>query len=70
MGNSCTKILRILASGSREVDVSKVFYIFSAGVRFVQWRKTICAILVEGIISNISINYFEFGLVVQKMQQK
>ena len=38
----------------------------SAG-HFAQRSRTVCAILVEGIIRNISLNYFKFGPVVQKV---
>ena len=31
-----------------------------------QWSGTICAILVEGVMRNNSVNYFEFGQVVQE----
>ena len=33
---------------------------------FVQWREHICAVLNQGIIRNISMNYIEFGPVVQE----
>ena len=36
----------------------KVFHIWSSGGPFVQWRGTIYAILVEGIIRNISGKLF------------
>ena len=33
---------------------------------FVQWSRTICAMLVEGIMRNNSVKLFEFGPVVQE----
>ena len=44
----------------------KVFLIWSYGGPFVQRSGTICAILVEGIMRNNSVNYFEFGRVFQE----
>ena len=38
--------------------------IFSSGGNLFQSSGTVCPILVGGIISNISVKYFEFGLVV------
>ena len=40
--------------------------IFIPGCHFVQQSETICAILVEGIMRNISVKLFEFGPVVQE----
>ena len=34
-------------------------FIWSSGGTFVQWCKTICAILVEGIMRNNSVNLFQ-----------
>ena len=34
----------------------KIFLIWSSGGPFVQWSRIICAILVEGIMSNNSVN--------------
>ena len=48
----------------------KIFLIWSSGSPFVQRRGTICAILLEGIMRNNSVNYFEFGPVVQEMSFK
>ena len=36
----------------------EVYLILNYGGPFVQWSKTICAILVKGIIRNNSVNYF------------
>ena len=36
----------------------KGFSIFSSGGRFVQWRGTILAILVEGQVRNVSVKLF------------
>ena len=33
----------------------KIFLIWSSGSPFVQWSRTICAILVKGIMSNNSV---------------
>ena len=44
----------------------KIFLIWSDGGPFVQCSGTICAILVKGIMRNNSVNYFEFGPVVQE----
>ena len=45
----------------------KTFLIYSYGGIFAQWSGTIYAILVEDIISNNPVHYFEFVLVVQEM---
>ena len=37
----------------------KIFLIWSSGSRFVQSSRTICAILVEGIMRNNSMNLFQ-----------
>ena len=42
-----------------------IFVIWSSGSPFVQQSGTICEILVEGIMRNNSVNYFEFGPVGQ-----
>ena len=44
----------------------KIFLIWSSGGSFVQRSGTICAILVEDIMSNNSVNLFEFGSMVQE----
>ena len=36
----------------------KIFLIWSSGDPFVQWSGTICAILVEGIMRNNSVDLF------------
>ena len=36
----------------------KIFFIWSSGGPFVQWSRTICAILVEGIMRNNSMDLF------------
>ena len=36
----------------------KIFLIWSSGGLFVTWSKVICAILVEGIMRNNSVNVF------------
>ena len=38
----------------------KEFSTFSSGDHFVLRSVTICAILVEGIMGNIHVNYFKF----------
>ena len=43
----------------------KIFLIWSSGGHFVQWSKTICAILVEGSIRNNSMNIFRIWAVIQ-----
>ena len=48
----------------------KIFLIWSSGGPFVQWRGTICAILVEGIKRNNSVKLFELGQVVQDISFK
>ena len=35
--------------------------IFSSDNHFIQWSRIFCAILIEGIIRNISVKYLEFG---------
>ena len=45
---------------------SKAFLIWISGSPFVQHSVTICANLLEGIKRNNSVNYFEFGSVVQE----
>ena len=45
-------------------------FFFSSGSHFVQGSRTICAILGEGIIRNISVKSFKFGPVVQEMSLK
>ena len=44
----------------------KYISIFSSGGHFVQHSRTVCAIFVEVIMRNSSVNYFDFGPVVQK----
>ena len=46
--------------------VLKIYLVWSSGGPYVQRSRTICAILVEGIMKNNSVNYFEFGPVVQE----
>ena len=36
----------------------KIFLIWSSGGPFVQWSRSICAILVEGIMRNNSVKLF------------
>ena len=43
----------------------KILVIWSSGGPFVQRSKTICAILVEGIMRNNYMIFFKFGQVVQ-----
>ena len=49
----------------REMSFKVISYLES-GSPFVQWTEIFCAILVEGIKRNNSVNYFEFGPVVWK----
>ena len=42
-----------------------IFLIYSSGGHFVQKQGTICAILSESIMRNISVKLFEFGPVIQ-----
>ena len=44
----------------------KLYLIWNSGGPCVQWSRTICAILVKGIIRNNSVTTFEFGPVVQE----
>ena len=44
----------------------KTFVILSSGSPFVQQSATSCAIFVEGIIRNNSVNYFKFGPMVHE----
>ena len=44
-----------------------IFLIFSSGGHFIQQSRTVCAILIEGIMRNISVKLFEFGPLVQEM---
>ena len=48
----------------------KRLLIWSSSVPYVCWSGTICAILVEGIMWNIYVNYCAFGPVVQEMSFK
>ena len=43
----------------------KLFLIWSSGGPFVHRSVTICAIFVEGIMRDISVNFFEFRPVLQ-----
>ena len=43
-----------------------MFLIFISGGPFVQQSESVCAILVEDIMKNNSVEYFEFGPVVQE----
>ena len=47
-----------------------IFLILRSGSPFVGRSETICAILIEGIMGNISAELFDFGLVVQEMSFK
>ena len=38
--------------------ILKIFLIWSSGSPFVQWSRTICAILIEGIMRNNSVKLF------------
>ena len=51
MGNIHVKLHGIWTSGSKEMSL-KTFLIQSSGSPFVQQNRTICAILVEGIMRN------------------
>ena len=51
MGNIKVKLHGIWTSGSKEMSL-KTFLIQSSGSPFVQQTRTICAILVEGIMRN------------------
>ena len=44
----------------------KIFLILSSGDPFVQRSETICAILVDGTNRNHSLNFFDFGPVIQE----
>ena len=39
----------------------KDIFIFSSGSHFVQWRRMVCAILVEGFKKTFLRNYFDLG---------
>ena len=62
---SCEIILNLDQSFRRKCRL-KVFLIWCPGSPFVQWSVSICAILLEGIMETILLNYFEFGSVVQE----
>ena len=57
--------LNKLGRGSQK-DQGLHFLIWSSGSPFVQWSRTICAILVEGIMRNNFVIFFEFGPKVQE----
>ena len=48
------------------VVLEEIFLIWSSGKHFVQPSRTICAIVVVGIMRNNSVKLFEFGPVVQE----
>ena len=38
--------------------VQEMLFIYSSGGPFVWWSKTICAVLVESLVRNISVKLF------------
>ena len=46
--------------------ILKIVLIWNSGGPFAQWNGTICAILIEGIKRNNSVNYYKFEPVVQE----
>ena len=45
----------------------KDIFVFSSGRHVMQPNCTFCSILIESIMRNISVKYFEFGPGVQEM---
>ena len=70
MKNISIKLFWIWIGGSRG-DVIKRYFLSSALVATLLSRvEPFCAILVEGIMRNISVKLFEFGPAVQEMLNK
>ena len=61
MGNIHVKLYEIWSGGSGggEDFVQRYFLSGGSGGRFVQWSRTICAILVKGIMRNNSVNLIQ-----------
>ena len=55
--NNSVKVFLIWSSDSRDMSL-KIYLIWSSGGPFVQWSRTICATIVEGILRNNSLNLF------------
>ena len=59
MRNISEKLFNILTSGSGDITYQQLWHPLFA------WQSgTICAFLIEGIMRNLSVNYFKFGPVV------
>ena len=58
MRNNLCEIILNLDQWFRRSCRLKIFLTWSSGDPFVQWSRTICAILVEGIMRNNSVNLF------------
>ena len=49
------------------VKIFKCSFDFSSSRHFVQWSKTMCAILIDGFMGTFVWKYFKFGRIVQEV---